>query len=149
MDEKFGNVQKKIDGIPYKAGVESFIYVLVATKANIAFAVSMVSQFMSKAGPPHWMVVKHIMRYLNGTLDFKLCLEGKDIMLRGFCNENRTGDVNDRCFIMGYVCFVGVGVILWKYNKRPTIALFMTKMEYMAISHSIKEAVWLWRMWDT
>ena len=45
--------------------------VMVTTRADIAFAVSIVSQFMSKAGPTHWMAVLCIMRYLKGTLDFK------------------------------------------------------------------------------
>ena len=64
------------------------MYAMMASRANIAFAVSLVSQFMSKVGPPHWMALKRIMRYLKGTLNFKLCYEGKDIALRGFCNAN-------------------------------------------------------------
>ena len=95
-DEEFMNVQRKMEGVPYKVRVRSLIYATVATRANIAFAVSTVSQFMSKVVSPHWMVVKRIMRYLKGTLDFKLCLGGKDIPLRGFCDADWTGDANDR-----------------------------------------------------
>ena len=50
---------------------------MVATKADILFAVSTDSQFMLKAGQPHWMAMKRIMRYLKGTLDFKLFFEGR------------------------------------------------------------------------
>ena len=85
-DDEFMNVQRKMEGIPYKAGVGSLMYAMVAMRVNIALAVSTVSQFMSKGCPPHWMAVKRIMRYLKGTLDFKLCLGGKDIVLRGFYN---------------------------------------------------------------
>ncbi len=49
---------------------------------------------MSKVGPSHWMAVKRIMRYLKGTLDLKLCLGGKDISLRGFCDADWGGDAN-------------------------------------------------------
>ena len=69
-DEEFMNVQREIEGVPYKAGVGSVMYAMVATRVNIAFAVSMMSQFMLKAGPPHWMAVKCIMRYLKDNLDF-------------------------------------------------------------------------------
>jgi hypothetical protein len=62
------------------------MYAMVATMTDISFAVSTVSQYMSKAGPLHWMVVRHIIRYLKSTLDFKLCLRGKDIAFRGFCD---------------------------------------------------------------
>ena len=143
LDEEFVNVQREMKGVPYKARVGSLMYAMVATRADIAFAVSTVSQFMSKAGPPHWMAVKRIMRYLKGTLDFKLCLGGKDIVLRGFCDADWAGDANDRRSTTGYVFFVGVGVISWKCKKQPTIALSTTEAEYMATSHCTKEAVWL------
>ena len=80
---------------------------IVSTKSTV----STVSQFMSKAGPLHWMAIKHIMRYLKGTLDFKLCLEGKDIVLKIF-NVDWAGDVNDSRSTTGYMFFVGVGIIL-------------------------------------
>ena len=59
------------------------------------------------------MAVKCIMRYLKGTLDFKLCLRG-NILLRDFCDANWLKDANDWEFITGYMFFVGVEVILWK-----------------------------------
>ena len=73
-DEEFGNVQRKMGDVPYKARVRSLMYAMVATRVDIAFVVSTVSKFMSKVGPLHWMVVKRIMRYLKGTLDLKLYL---------------------------------------------------------------------------
>ena len=87
-------MEREIEGIPYKVGVGSLMYAMVAMKADIVFAVSTVIQFMSKAGSPHWMAVKHILRYLKGTLDFKSCLGGKDIVLRGFCDADWVGDAN-------------------------------------------------------
>ena len=71
------------------------MYAMVGTKVDLVFAVSMVSQFMSKTSPPHWMAVKHIMRYLNATLHFKLCLRCKDILLRGLCNADSARDANN------------------------------------------------------
>jgi hypothetical protein len=47
------NLQREIDDIPYKAGIKYLIYVMVDTRTNLAFAVSTVSQFISKAGPSH------------------------------------------------------------------------------------------------
>jgi hypothetical protein len=41
-------------------------------RPDLAFAVSTVSQFIAKAGPPHWMAVKHFLRYLKGSLELKL-----------------------------------------------------------------------------
>ena len=55
-----------MEGVPYKAGVRSLVYAMVAMRADIAFAVSTVSQFISRTNPPYWMPMKHIMRYLKG-----------------------------------------------------------------------------------
>jgi ATP-binding cassette subfamily B (MDR/TAP) protein 1 len=73
-EEEFQSIQEEMQGIPYKAAVGSLMYAMVGTRRDLAFLMSMVSQFMSRAGPSHWMAVKRIMRYLKGTLDLKLCL---------------------------------------------------------------------------
>ena len=56
-------MQRKMEGVAYKAIVGSLMYSVMSTRADIAFAVSTVSQFMLKASLPHWMAMKHIMRY--------------------------------------------------------------------------------------
>ncbi len=97
-EEEFQGIQEEMQGIPYKAGVGSLMYAMVGTRPDLAFLVSMVSmvsQFMSRAGPSHWMAVKRIMRYLKGTLDLKLCLGGKDVSLRGYCDADWGGDANE------------------------------------------------------
>ena len=68
---------------------------------------------MSKAAPSHWMVVKHIVRYLKNTLDFKLYLGGKDINLRGFCDANwaeiqtMSNPPRGTCFLLVLESFYG------------------------------------------
>ena len=89
------NVQREIEGVPYNAGVGSLMYAMMATRANIAFAISTVSQFVSKASLPHWMAVKCIMRCLKSTLDLKLCLGGREIVLRELCNADWVENAND------------------------------------------------------
>jgi hypothetical protein len=142
-DEEFKEVEEEMKAIPYKAAVGSLMYAMVATRADLAFPVSMVSQFMAKAGPQHWMAVKRILRYLKGTIDYKLCLGGKDIELRGYCDADWAGDVNERRSTTGYVFFVGDGAISWNCKRQPTIAVSTTEAEYMATSHCLKEALWL------
>ncbi len=53
MVEEFEEVQGEMEGIPYMASVGSLMYVMVGTQADLAFPVSMVSQFMSMVGPSH------------------------------------------------------------------------------------------------
>ncbi len=87
-EEEFQGIQEEMEGIPYKAAVGSLMYAMVGTWPDLAFLMSMVSQFMSRASPSHWMAIKRIMQYLKGTLDLKLCLGGKDVSLRGYCDAD-------------------------------------------------------------
>ena len=134
---------QEMQGVPYKEAMGSFMYAMVATRDDITFAVSVVSQFMSKPSSMHWAAVKRILRYLKGTLDVKLCLGGMALTLKGYCDADWGGDVNSRRSTMGYVFFLGEGTISWSSKRQPTIALSTTEAEYMAASQSAKEGIWL------
>ncbi|KAH9743388.1 hypothetical protein KPL70_003281 [Citrus sinensis] len=58
--------------VPYAQAVGSLMYAMVCTRADIAYAVSLVSRFMSDLGKEHWDAVKWIMRYLRGIPDHGL-----------------------------------------------------------------------------
>ncbi len=52
-EEEFQGIQEEMQGIPYKGAMGSLMYAMVGTRPDLAFPVSMVSQFMSRAGPSH------------------------------------------------------------------------------------------------
>ena len=58
--------------IPYIHAVGSLMYLAISTRPDIAYTVGVLSRFSSNPGPPHWLAVKHLFRYLKGTLDYKL-----------------------------------------------------------------------------
>jgi hypothetical protein len=70
--------------VSYKSAVGSLMYAMVATRADLAFAISMVSQHMARPGWSHWMALKRIMRYLKGTSHLQLQLGGGHISLKGY-----------------------------------------------------------------
>ena len=58
---------------------------LVNTKMDICFAVSTLSQFMVEPRQLHWVVAKHVLRYLHGTIGYGLrCVSGGEVRLHGF-----------------------------------------------------------------
>ena len=140
-DEEHEEHMQEMQGVPYKEAMGSLMYAMVPTRADIAFAVSVVSQFMSKPSSIHWAAVKRILRYLKGTLDVKLCLGGMALTLKGYCDADWGGDVNSRRSTTRYVFFLGQGAISWSSKRQPTIALSTIEAEYMAASQSTKEAI--------
>jgi hypothetical protein len=62
--------------VPYQQAVGSLMYAMLCTRPDLAYPISVVSQYMANPSLEHWIAVKHIFRYLQGTLQFKLCFRG-------------------------------------------------------------------------
>jgi len=58
--------------IPYAHAVGSLMYLAISTRPDIAYSVGVLSRFSANPGLQHWAAVKHLFRYLKGTLDYKL-----------------------------------------------------------------------------
>ncbi len=62
--------------IPYQQTVGSLMYAMLCTSSDLAYPTSVVSQHMVNLSIEHWIVVKHIIGYLQSILQFKLCFPG-------------------------------------------------------------------------
>ena len=60
---------REMQDIPYNQAVGSLFYLAVATRPDIARTVGNLARF---SGMTHWKAVKHLFRYIKGTLDYKL-----------------------------------------------------------------------------
>jgi hypothetical protein len=129
--------------IPYQEAVGSLMYAMVATRPDLTFAVSVVSRFMSKPGPMHWMAIKRIMQYLKATLDMRLRIGEKHMEVKGYSDADWAGDVENRRSTSGYVFFVGEGAVSWNSKRQQTVAQSTMEAEYMAMSRCTREAIWL------
>src|SRR5260370_42269010 len=123
----------------------SLIYAATRTRLDIIFAVHYLSQFSIALGSDHLIAMKRVYRYLNGTQDLRITFYGNWIRenLTGFTDSDWAGDSNSRRSIAGYAFIFCGAVIAWLAKKQPTIALSSTEAEYMALTHTGKEAVFL------
>ena len=62
---------------PYQQAIGSLMYAAVATRPDIAFAVSILSRFLNNPGDAHWEAVKRVFLYLKSTKDFTLTYGGE------------------------------------------------------------------------
>ncbi|MCO5601485.1 hypothetical protein L7F22_055606 [Adiantum nelumboides] len=70
--------------VPYSSAVGSLMYAMVATRPDIAYAVGVVSRYMSNLGKKHWEAVKKILRYLQGTASSCLRFRNSDAFIVGY-----------------------------------------------------------------
>ncbi|KAJ3014098.1 hypothetical protein NUW54_g1393 [Trametes sanguinea] len=63
---------REMQDVPYGQAVGSLFYLAVATRPDIARTVGNLARFSKSPGMAHWKAVKHLFRYIKGTLDYKL-----------------------------------------------------------------------------
>jgi ATP-binding cassette subfamily B (MDR/TAP) protein 1 len=65
------------------------------------------------------------------------------LKLEGFVDADLAGDVDSRKSTTGYVYTLGGTAISWSSTLQKIVALSTTEAEYVAVSESAKEIVWL------
>ncbi|KAJ0982162.1 hypothetical protein J5N97_010417 [Dioscorea zingiberensis] len=137
-----------VDATMYRSIVGSLRY-LVNTRPDIAYAVGIVSRFMESPTTQHLAAVKHILRYISGTLSFGCYYEKRGSMeptLVGYCDSDLAGDVDDRRSTTGTVFFLGSSLITWLSQKQKIVALSSCEAEYIAATTAACQGIWIARL---
>ena len=112
-------------------------------------------QYKYNASPTrtHFLLAKHVLRYLAGTWTLALCLGTPSShipsSLSGYIQNMGCSDADwasntvDRKSISGYSFYFQGSLISWSAVKQKSIALSSTEAEYYAMAHAFKEALWL------
>ena len=110
--------------IPYRSTVGCLMYLMVATRPDIAVAVGVASQFLENPG--HWSAVKRILRYLKGTEDFGIEYSvSREVC--GYTDADWAGDTYTRHSTSGYCFILNNGIVSWTSRKQRTVALSSTE----------------------
>lgn len=127
----------------YQSAVGSLMYIMLGTRPDLAFAISVVSRYGSNPTEEHWKAVKRIFRYLKGTSNMRLTFQGPIQALTGYTDSDWAGDKDTRRSTSGYVFTLGSAPISWSSKRQPTVALSTCEAEYSGQTQAAKEAIWL------
>jgi hypothetical protein len=102
---------KDVNGNMYRQMVGSLNY-LTTTRPNIAYFVSVLSQFMEKPQESHWNATKVVLRYLKGTLDYDIkYIDTSDVELTSYLDSDWVGNPDDQRSTTRYVFGIGSEVV--------------------------------------
>ena len=76
-----------------------------------------VSRFKSNLGLDHWIVVKHILKYLRRTRDYILVYSSDDLKIYGYTDSDFQGDRDSRKSTSVSVFTLGGAAIVWRSVK--------------------------------
>ena len=141
---KRDGVSKPVHQPTYQSMVGSLLYAVMATRPDIAQAVSAVSKFNANPDVAHLTAVKRIFRYLKGTVNLALKYEQSDSgALIGYADADWAGDQDDRRPTTGNIFLQSGGPVSWLSKKQATVALSTAEAEYVALIQAAQEGIWL------
>ncbi|KAG8501579.1 hypothetical protein CXB51_003840 [Gossypium anomalum] len=117
---------------------------IVLTRPNIAYAVNRVCQFMHAPTTLHMVALKHILRYLSGTLSHGLVFCKSDrLSLVGYADANWGLDFDDRRSTTGYFVYYGDNPISWCSKKQQVVSRSTAEAEYQSLAAAASDVTWL------
>ncbi|RVW32553.1 Retrovirus-related Pol polyprotein from transposon RE1 [Vitis vinifera] len=130
----------------YQRLVGRLIY-LSHTRPDIAFSMSMVSQFMHAPGPEHFEVVYRILRYLKETPGRGLLFKSRGhLQIETYTDADWAGSIVDRRSTSRYCSFVGGNLVIWRSKKRNVVAKSSAEAKFRVVAHGICEIMWIKRL---
>lgn len=111
-------VDGKLTAFPYREAVGSLMYLTVATRPDISFAVGLACRYLNRPNENHVNLVKRIFKYIKGTINFGIRFKSNAALnLECFSDADYAGDVDTRKSTSGFVFMFGTGAISWGSNR--------------------------------
>ena len=139
--------------INFQCLVGSLIYLVVCTRPDIAYIAMAFGQHNANPTHAHLLAAKGILHYLAGSLEFSLEYGLDTSVISPPVHETAKGciltdadwatDEHDRKSISGYCFYYLSSLVSWSAVKQKTMVLSSTKSECYAMTHVIKEGLWL------
>lgn len=134
---------------PFRSLIGHLMYVAIATRPDISFAVSRLASFLDCYRLEHWNAAVRVVRYLKGTRDMQLVLGGSNsLRLLGFSDSDYANDPQNSLSVMGYCFSLGSGVVSWCSRKQRNVGTSSCHSEYMALSDASREGIFLRQVLD-
>ncbi len=136
----------------YASLIGSLMYLAVATRPDIVFAVYQLASFTNNPGMQHWAAAKRVLRYLSGTKELGITYR-KDPnydptnIFHGYSDANFASNA-DGTSITGFVFKSADAAITWNSKWQRNILQSTTETEYVGLNEATREAVWLRNLYE-
>jgi hypothetical protein len=129
--------------INYQSIVKSLMYIMLKTRFDITYFISIINRYVFNLIQIHWQVIKRIFRYLRETYQMKLMFRQTLRFLKNYTNSNWAEDQNIKRLISEYAFNVNSEIISWFSKRQSIVTLFICEIEYTEQTLIVKEIIWL------
>ncbi|GKA59382.1 retrovirus-related pol polyprotein from transposon TNT 1-94 [Tanacetum coccineum] len=128
--------------VPYLSAIGALMYLTNCTRHDLSFAVNLLARFSSSPTKRHWNGIKHILRYLRGTVDLGLFYpnDSKEGLV-GYADAGYLSDPHKARSQTGYVFLKGGTAISWRSQKQTLVATSSNHAKVIALHEASRECV--------
>jgi len=119
------------------------MYLASATRPNISFAVSKLSNFSSNPESDHWRGIDQVMLYLIGTMIYAIHYSGYLGVLEGYSDSNWIQKLMSLRPLVDTYSLLGGGAVSWRSCKQTILTKSIKEAELTALDTASTEAKWL------
>ncbi|KAM3964295.1 uncharacterized protein ACR2FA_001787 [Aphomia sociella] len=133
----------------YRHIVGALAYLMVATRPDIAYAVSVASRSLEKPTGDDCVKLKRILRYLQYTPDMGILYKKnyKKGVIECYSDADHGGDIDTGRSTTGLIlCMYAGGAVSWMSQRQTSVAISTTEAEVVAASEAARECIWLCRV---
>nr|XP_051222108.1 uncharacterized mitochondrial protein AtMg00810-like [Lolium perenne] len=120
------------------------LHYLTLTRPDISYDVQQACLHMHAPRTSHLALVKRVLRYVRGTLEFGLQLHAtSSTALVAYSDADWAGCPDSRRSTSGYCVYFGDSLISWSSKRQTTVSRSSAEAEYRAVAHAVAECCWL------
>lgn len=142
----------KADGKPfvdvswYQQVMGRLIYLATHSRPDIAFVVARLCAFMHAPTEEHIAVVKRTLRYLQGTINYRLSFRKNQLNSTIYCDADYANDQYTSHSVTGVATFVFGNLVDWFSRKQRRVANSTCQAEVNAIVEAALEAEFVYKL---
>ena len=126
----------------YQRLVGRLIY-LSHTRLDIAYAVSVISQFMHSPKEVHLQATHRVLKYLRGAPRKGILFKRNGgLILEAYTDADYAGSIVDRRSTSGYCTFLGGNLVTRRSKKQGVVARSSAEAEFRAMAQGVCELLW-------
>jgi len=141
---KFLDGNNIVDATLYQQIIGSLMYLVIGTRPDLAFTISLLSQYLPQPTTIYMGAAKRVLRYIKGTRNkFLTYAKCSALSLAGFAVTAFTNDKDNRKSISDHIFQLAINPISSRSQKQNCVSTATVEAEYISTSLAAKQQLWL------
>lgn len=115
--------------LPYQSLVGSLQWLESTTRPDIGYAVSKFASFQAGWSLSHWLLAKHILRYVKGSVSLGITYTPCPCQPVAFLDSDFSQRAISRQSVTGFIIIAANGPVCWQSRRQSVSGLSTTEAE--------------------